>query len=68
MMRSLDGVLADMDLHAIDWLVDALDEAARVADNAYVQPEYQVRQEQVIDALWKIAGLVKKGYIERSMV
>lgn len=65
-MQSLDAILANMDLKAIEWLMYALDDAAIQADNEYVQPEYQVRQEQVSEGLWKLARLVEVGMLERS--
>jgi len=56
----MDQILGKMSPKAIDWLVDALDSAIVESDNTYVQPEYQVTQDEVGVALWEIRQLIVK--------
>jgi len=57
-----DDILANLDAGTLDWLVMELDDAALRADNTYVQPEYQDRQNAVSEAIWKIARLVEAAW------
>jgi len=59
----MDEILGKMSPEAIDWLVDALYLAMLKSDNTYVQPEYQVTQDEVGVALWEIRQLIVKTMV-----
>jgi hypothetical protein len=63
-----DDILADLDAGTLDWLVMELDDAALRADNTYVQAEYQDRQNDVSEAIWKIARLVEAAWDVKDKV
>jgi len=56
----MDEILGKMSAEGVEWLVDALDSAMLESDNTYVQPEYQVTQDEVGVALWEIRQLIVK--------
>ena len=63
---TLEDILANLDLPTIEWLFMELDDASYRADNHYVDPDYQDRQNDMSEAIWKIARLVEAGYNERA--
>ena len=64
----MDQILSDMDMRSIERLVYALQNASAVEDAEPVHSKHRLRQEQVSEALWKMAQLVEVGLHERERV